>query len=77
MEKPTNKSESSQKGFMAFLARPQVRIGLGLAELVLAVTFVSWAIDSGSLLDYAIGGLLTVVGIHDLMAGIKTWRRQK
>ncbi len=77
MEKPANKPAPSQNGFMAFLARPQVRTGLGLAELVLAFTFVSWAIDSGSMLDYAIGGLLAVIGVHDVLAGIKTWRRQK
>ncbi|HTH71757.1 MAG TPA: hypothetical protein VL737_00140 [Candidatus Pristimantibacillus sp.] len=37
----------------------------GLAALALAYVFVSWAIDSGSLLDYAITLVLLVLGLRE------------
>lgn len=37
----------------------------GLAALVAAYIFVSWAIDSGSLLDYAITLVLLVLGLRE------------
>lgn len=47
----------------------------GLAALALAYVFVSWAIDSGSLLDYAITLLLLVVGLRELLGAL--WKRKR
>ena len=43
---------------------------LGFTALVLAYVFISWAIDSGSLLDYAITLLLLFIGIRELILSI-------
>ncbi len=42
----------------------------GLVALGLAYVFISWAIDSGSLLDYAITLMLTFIGIKELGSAI-------
>lgn len=42
----------------------------GLMALFLAYVFASWAIDSGSLLDYTIMLLLLFIGVRELVAGI-------
>jgi uncharacterized membrane protein HdeD (DUF308 family) len=42
----------------------------GLIALFLAYVFASWAIDSGSLLDYTITLLLIFVGIRELAVAI-------
>ena len=52
--------------YQAFFAKPTLRVAMGVLALFLAYAFVSWAIDSGSLLDYAIAGLLLIVGLREL-----------
>lgn len=42
----------------------------GLAALLLAYVFISWAIDSGSLLDYTITLILLFIGVRELGAAI-------
>jgi hypothetical protein len=42
----------------------------GLVALGLAYVFASWAIDSGSLLDYAITFILLFIGVRELGAAI-------
>jgi hypothetical protein len=42
----------------------------GLAALVAAYVFASWAIDTGSLLDYAITLILLFIGVRELTAAI-------
>lgn len=42
----------------------------GLAALALAYIFISWAIDSGSLLDYLITLILLFVGLRELTLAI-------
>jgi len=46
------------------------RAAFGLAALVLAYVFASWAVDSGSLLDYAMTLLLLFVGVRDVCLAI-------
>lgn len=60
MDKPKSK-------FWAFTERRPVKLVMGLAALGLAYAFASWAIDSGSLLDYAITLLLIFVGLRELV----------
>ena len=48
----------------------------GLVALALAYVFVSWAIDSGSLLDYAIALLLIFVGVRELIVAIFKKRKK-
>jgi hypothetical protein len=69
MEKP-NKSTSSK--LAGFLEKPPVRVASALLGLVLAYVFISWAIDSGSLLDYAIAILLTIFGLREITAVIRS-----
>ena len=59
--KPNNKVK-------VFFEKRPVLVGTGVLALVLAYVFASWAVDSGSLLDYAITMLLIFVGIRDLSA---------
>ncbi len=40
-------------------------ITFGLVKLALAYAFVSWAIDTGSLLDYACAIVLIIGGLQD------------
>lgn len=42
----------------------------GLVALGLAYVFASWAVDSGSLLDYAITILLLFLGVRELSLAI-------
>ncbi len=46
------------------------QIVFGLAALGLAYVFASWAIDSGSLLDYAIVLVLIFVGLRELALAV-------
>jgi hypothetical protein len=46
------------------------QVAFGLVALALAYVFASWAIDSGSLLDYAITLLLTFVGLKELIGAV-------
>ena len=57
-----------KSSFTLFFERRAVRALLGVVSLLLAYVFASWAIDSGSLLDYAITVLLIVVGVRELYA---------
>lgn len=57
--KPKNKFEQ-------LMERRPIQIAFGLLSLLLAYVFASWAIDSGSLLDYAITLLLIFVGVREL-----------
>jgi hypothetical protein len=43
------------------------QVVFGLFALFLAYVFISWAIDTGSLLDYAIALLLIFVGLRELV----------
>ena len=47
----------------------------GLAALVLAYVFAGWAIDSGSLLDYAITLVLLFIGVRELILAMFKKRR--
>jgi hypothetical protein len=69
MEKPKQTAPKSK--FTEFLEKRPVLIVFGLLALGLAYVFASWAIDSGSLLDYAIAIMLLAVGIRDLVMGCK------
>lgn len=66
MEKKKPKSKPPE-----FFEHRAVRAGIGLAALLLAYIFISWAIDSGSLLDYTITLLLLVVGLRELVAAAR------
>lgn len=59
----------------ALLDKPPVRLGYGLLGLVLAYVFALWAIDSGSLLDYAITILLAVFGMREVVGALHAWWR--
>ncbi|HYH74710.1 MAG TPA: hypothetical protein VD735_01995 [Candidatus Saccharimonadales bacterium] len=60
---------------MALLEKPQVRVFFGLLALGLAYVFISWAIDSGSLLDYAIAILLAISGGRELLDAFRIYRK--
>jgi uncharacterized membrane protein HdeD (DUF308 family) len=59
-----------------FESRP-VRITFGLCSIFLAYVFASWAIDSGSLLDYVIAFLFLVVGARELIEGFFKKRKHQ
>jgi hypothetical protein len=65
MEKPKNPNRFNRlfenRGFQAIF---------GLVALALAYVFASWAIDSGSLLDYAITLLATFIGLRELVLAV-------
>lgn len=63
-------SKVKQKVSAFFDSRP-VRIIVGVLALVMAYVFASLAIDSGSLLDYAIMFLFIIVGVRELIGGIR------
>jgi hypothetical protein len=46
------------------------QVVFGLAALALAYVFISWAVDNGSLLDYAITLVLIFIGIRELALAI-------
>lgn len=66
MEKQTNKTKRT-----LFLERPAVRICSGLLCFILAYVFISWAIDTGSLFDYALAVLLLLAGAREFFDVIK------
>lgn len=72
MEKQTNKPA---KRTWAFLEKPATRVFFGVLALGLAYVFGSWAIDSGSLLDYAITLLLLISGVRELMDAYRMYRK--
>lgn len=51
------------------------KIVFGLVGLALAYVFISFAIDSGSLLDYSIALVLLIIGVRELAGGIFNKRR--
>jgi len=65
MEKPKR-----QNRFNRLFENRIFQVFFGLATLALAYVFISWAIDSGSLLDYAITLLLIFIGLRELALAI-------
>lgn len=65
MEKPNKPNRFNQ-----LFDNRAFQAAFGLVALALAYVFISWAIDSGSLLDYAITLLLIFVGVRELTAAI-------
>ena len=63
------KSKKQNRFNQLFENRP-FQIAFGLAALVFAYVFAIWAIDSGSLLDYAITLLLIFIGVRELAVAI-------
>ncbi|HSX32143.1 MAG TPA: hypothetical protein VLF43_02685 [Candidatus Saccharimonadales bacterium] len=74
MEQQAKKTFKNKLG--AFSERRPVRAVLGLLALGLAYVFASLAINSGSLLDYAITLLLIVIGVRESFAAIRGGRRK-
>lgn len=70
MEKPKHQSRFNQ-----LFENRVFQVFFGLAALALAYVFVSWAIDSGSLLDYAITLLLIFIGLRELTIATFTKKR--
>jgi hypothetical protein len=64
------KSLKPKTKFEQLMEHRPVQIPFGLVALALAYIFTSWAIDSGSLLDYAIVLLLIFVGVRELSIAI-------
>jgi hypothetical protein len=60
----------SQNWFNRLFENRAFQAAFGLAALALAYVFISWAIDSGSLLDYAITLLLLFIGLRELTMAI-------
>ena len=72
MEKQT---KPKSKKFDAFFENRTIKIVFGLFCLAAAYVFASWAIDSGSLFDYAITALFLIIGLRELLEGI--FKRKK
>jgi hypothetical protein len=70
MEKPKSPSKFSK----LFENRP-FQVVYGLVGLGLAYVFASWAIDSGSLLDYTITLLLIFISVRELALALFKKRR--
>lgn len=65
MEKPSKPTR-----FNRLFENRAFQAAFGLAALGLAYVFASWAIDSGSLLDYTITLILLFIGVRELTAAI-------
>lgn len=72
---PKTAEPAAPKRPPTFFDKPWVLVILGVLALGLAYVFASWAIDSGSLLDYSITFLLIVVGVRDLVVAARSWKR--
>ncbi|HJQ09174.1 MAG TPA: hypothetical protein VJ836_06865, partial [Candidatus Saccharimonadales bacterium] len=72
-EKAETKPAKKNK-FDTFFEHRAVQVAFGLLALVCAYAFASWAIDRGSLLDYAIALLWLVVGARELAAAARKRR---
>jgi len=70
MEKPKQPSR-----FDRLFENRVFQVVFGLVALALAYVFVSLAIDSGSLLDYAITLLFLIVGLRELILAIGSRKR--
>lgn len=66
MEKPKKPSR-----FSRLFENRIFQIAYGLVGLGLAYVFASWAIDSGSLLDYTITLLLLFIGVRELVSAVR------
>jgi hypothetical protein len=66
-----SKPQKQKSKFEVIFEQPAVRIVVGVVGLGLMYVFASWAIDSGSLLDYAITFLFFVTGLRELIGGIR------
>lgn len=60
-----------------FFESPQGHGLLSVSALVLSYIFISWAIDSGSLLDWAITVILLIIALRELSALIRQLRGKK
>jgi hypothetical protein len=69
-QKQANKQPLSARLGAFFASRPG-RILLIIAALLLAYVFASWAIDSGSILDWAIMFVLLIIAVRETAALIK------
>ena len=72
-----SKPKKQKSKFEALFEQPAVRIAAGVVGLGLMYVFGSWAIDSGSLLDYAITFLFFVTGLRELIGGIRSLTSRK
>jgi hypothetical protein len=70
-QKPKTPAQKKPSAFDVFFAKRPVQVAFGLVALAMAVVFASWAIDSGSLLDYAITLLWLIVGARELAAAAR------
>lgn len=70
MEKP-----SKPNRFNRLFENRAFQAAFGLSSLALAYVFITWAIDSGSLLDYAITLVLLFIGLRELTMAIFKKRR--
>jgi hypothetical protein len=75
MEKQAKQPKS--KKLEAFFDNRTVKIVFGLFCLAAAYVFASWAIDSGSLLDYAITLLFIIIGLRELLEGVFNKKRKR
>lgn len=73
MEQKRAKKTKLKSKLGVFFERRAVRGVLGVLLLGLAYVFASWAVDSGSLIDYAITLLLLYVGLRESLAALK-WK---
>lgn len=69
-------AKPKSKKLEAFFENRTIKIVFGLFCLAAAYVFASWAIDSGSLLDYAITGLFLFVGIREVLEGLLKSRKR-
>jgi hypothetical protein len=67
--------EKKSSKFNRFFENRTFQAVFGLAALVMAYVFAAWAIDTGSLLDYAITLLLIFVGVRELTMAILKKRK--
>lgn len=75
MEKSNNKTFRAK--LVGVFETRSGRALLVVSALGLAYIFASWAIDSGSLLDWAITAILLVIVVRELSALVKQTLRKK
>ncbi len=62
--------------FVAWSETRGARVGIGLLALALSYVFVRWALDSGSLLDYAISLTALIFGLRELVLVLTLTRKK-
>ena len=60
----------SQSKFNQLFENRAFQVVFGLVALGMAYVFGLWAVDSGSLLDYAITFLLIFIGVRELVLAV-------